>query len=93
MPMRVLRRTDETATFSSHQHVVWRARALNGGLLLQHTPGVTAASPDSSLDNGADGEAANDRGAGSNSSRRSTVELHECAFEWQHALRPHYWGT
>ncbi|KAL1526060.1 hypothetical protein AB1Y20_020881 [Prymnesium parvum] len=36
--MRVLRRTGEVATFMSRVGVTWRARALNGALMLQHTP-------------------------------------------------------
>jgi len=35
-PVRTFRRIGESAVFASRQHVVWRARFLDGGLLLQH---------------------------------------------------------
>ena len=44
IPMRTLNRPDETAAFNSHERVTWRARALNGELMLEHTPAAASGS-------------------------------------------------
>ena len=39
MPLRTLDRPDDTASFASRERIVWRARALNGALMLEHRIG------------------------------------------------------
>ena len=39
VPLRTLDRPDDTASFASRERIVWRARALNGALMLEHRMG------------------------------------------------------
>ena len=73
--MRVLRHSDEVVSFSSAEGIQWRARALNGQLLLRATPEARPEAVD-----GDAAAAANGTAVGS-----ALVEVEECAFRWRGA--------
>ena len=70
-----LRRPDDLVAFNSHEGITWRARALNGELLLEDTPTAGMAEGDD-LDNHAN------LMGGSSGGATSVVEVSECRFRW-----------
>ena len=48
--LKVLRRLEDTAAFNSHEQLIWRARSLNGELLLETRPHPANAAPDAAPD-------------------------------------------
>ena len=85
LPMRVLRRYDDTAAFNSQEGVVWRARSLNGALMLEHT----SARDDQATGSGdaAEGEGGGAAGAGVGAAvaAGAVVRVRECRFRYRGA--------